>query len=89
VVGVPLVYLDGEDVRVVDDAGLGDVPSLPAIGRLVGQVPRAGVDDVGVARVYGQRLDVDEAGRGLSVEQFPAVARIARAPDASVRAGEE
>jgi hypothetical protein len=87
--GVPVVDLDGEDVRVVDDAGLRDVPALPAVGRLVGQVPRARVDDVGVARVDGEGLDVDEAGRGRGVELLPVVARVRRAPDAAVRAGEE
>src|ERR1044072_1996562 len=36
-----------------------------------------------------KRSDVDEAGRGRSFELFPMAARIRRAPDATVRAGEE
>jgi hypothetical protein len=89
VVGVGLVDLDGEDVRVVDDAGLRDAPRLAAVGGLVGQIPGAGVDDVGVARVYGERLDVDEAGRGRRVELPPRVARVVGAEDAAVGAGDE
>ena len=54
VVVIARVNVDGKDIRVVNDPVPNGLPGLSAIRCLVGKVPRAGINDIGAARVDGQ-----------------------------------
>src|SRR6266508_416290 len=79
VVGVPRVYVDGEDIRIVDDTLVDDSPVLTTVCTLVGKMPGAGVNHVRAAGIDGQRLDVNQIRRATGRQQGPGFARILRA----------
>src|SRR5678815_1827955 len=74
VVRIAGIDINRKDVRVVNDSVLDILPGLPAISRLVRQVPGARVDGVGRSGVNGERFDVHESGRGVSGQLCPRIA---------------
>ena len=72
----------GEHVGIVDHAFFDGRPGKAAIHGLPRQVPGAGVDDLGVVRIDGQRLDVLELGMSRRRDPLPRLACIAAAEHA-------
>ena len=77
-VGVIGIDDDGEHVGVVDDSLLDVVPVGASVGRLPGQMPGAGIHDVGIFWINRQRFHLvdffaawrtDELPRGTSVRR--------------------
>src|SRR5205085_6167739 len=85
-----MIDLDGEHVRVVNDAVLDGEPSLAAVFSLPRQMPRTGVDVIGVARIDGDRFNVAYVRVSIGRQLRPTIARIFRDEDAVMRTcGEE
>src|ERR1700693_1850926 len=79
VVGVPRVDVDGEDVRIVDDALVDDSPVLSTVCALIRKMPSAGVNHVRASRIDGQRLYVNQVRRATCRQRGPGFAGILRA----------
>src|SRR5690348_11269902 len=89
VVRVARIDVDGEDVGVVDDAVLDGRPRLSTVHRFIRQIECAGVNRVGCAWIYRERLDVNQSLSALSRKLFPCFARIVGAKDARESAGDQ
>src|SRR5262249_29850990 len=89
VIGIARIYIDREDVGVVDDSVLDRLPGLTTISRLVRQIESTGVDRVGRARIDGQRLNVKQAGHVSGWQWFPVVAGVVGTEDRIERAGDQ
>ena len=72
---------DRKHIGVFDQALLDVVPVLAAVGRFPGQVPGAGIDDIGVNGVHRQRLDFVNLAAAMRADQRPGCAGIGAAID--------
>src|SRR2546427_13218608 len=78
VVVIARVNVDGKDIRVVNDSVLNGLQRLSAIRRLVGKVPGAGINDIGAARVDGERFDMNQSRSAVSRQLSPGLAGVVR-----------
>ena len=70
------VYIDREDVRVVDDSVLNVAPGLATVNTLVRQVPRARVDDICIPRIDCERFDVNQSRSATGRQGAPRLSRV-------------
>ncbi len=72
---------DREDVGIVEDSLLDREPRLAAVSRLSGKVRRTGENDVRVAWVNGDRVEVQEVGVAFGRNALPRISGVRGSKD--------
>ena len=71
VITISWINVDGKDIRIINYAVLDAVPGLPAVSRLVGQIPGAGINNVGGCRIKSQGFDMDQPRGAVRWQLIP------------------